>query len=49
MRSLPDSHTDFMFAIAVEEFGIILCLALLALLAFVAIRRLWRAHSNEDM
>ena len=30
-RSLPDSHTDFVFAVAAEEFGIILCLMLLAL------------------
>src|SRR5260370_12528783 len=35
-RSLPDSHTDFVFAGAAEEFGILLCLALLALFAFVA-------------
>src|SRR4051812_38656163 len=48
-RSLPDSHTDFVFAVAAEEFGIILCLALLALFAFVVIRTLTRAYSNEDM
>ena len=48
-RSLPDSHTDFVFAVAAEEFGIILCLALLALFAFVVIRTLSRAYSNEDM
>src|SRR5262245_21538228 len=34
-RSLPDSHTDFVFAVAAEEFGIILCLALVSLFAFV--------------
>ena len=48
-RSLPDSHTDFVFAVAAEEFGIILCLALLALFAFVVIRTLSRAYSNEDI
>jgi cell division protein FtsW len=48
-RSLPDSHTDFVFAVAAEEFGILLCLALLALFAFVVIRTLSRAYSNEDM
>ena len=39
-RSLPDSHTDFVFAVAAEEFGIILCLVLVALFAFVVIRAL---------
>src|SRR6478736_565209 len=48
-RSLPDSHTDFVFAVAAEEFGIILCLALVALFAFVVIRTLSRAYANEDM
>ncbi len=48
-RSLPDSHTDFVFAVAAEEFGIILCLALVSLFAFVVIRTLTRAYSSEDM
>ena len=48
-RSLPDSHTDFVFAVAAEEFGIVLCLALLALFAFIVIRTLARAYRNEDM
>jgi cell division protein FtsW len=48
-RSLPDSHTDFVFAVAAEEFGIVLCLALLALFAFIVIRTLARAYANEDM
>jgi cell division protein FtsW len=48
-RSLPDSHTDFVFAVAAEEFGIILCLALAALFAFIVIRVLIRAYANEDM
>ena len=48
-RSLPDSHTDFVFAVAAEEFGIILCLMLLALYAFIVIRALTRAYASEDM
>jgi len=48
-RSLPDSHTDFVFAVAAEEFGIILCLMLVALFAFVVIRTLTRAYSTDDM
>src|SRR6201996_1997710 len=47
-RSLPDSHTDFVFAVAAEEFGIILCLVLVALFAFIVIRTLLRAHATED-
>ncbi|MGJ5181891.1 putative lipid II flippase FtsW [Bradyrhizobium oligotrophicum] len=47
-RSLPDSHTDFVFAVAAEEFGIILCLALVALFGFIVIRTLSRAYATED-
>jgi cell division protein FtsW len=48
-RILPDSHTDFVFAVAAEEFGIILCLVLLALFAFIVIRTLSRAYASEDL
>lgn len=48
-RSLPDSHTDFVFAVAGEEFGIIICLVLLSLFAFVVIRALARAYATEDL
>jgi cell division protein FtsW len=48
-RNLPDSHTDFVFAVAAEEFGIVLCLVLLALFAFVVIRALSRAYATEDI
>jgi len=48
-RSLPDSHTDFVFAVAAEEFGIILCLTMLGLYAFIVIRALSRAYASEDM
>lgn len=47
-RLLPESHTDFVFAVAAEEFGIALCLALVAIFAFIVIRMLIRAMRNDD-
>lgn len=47
-RILPDGHTDFIFAVAAEEFGVILCLILLALFAFIIIRSLTRALDEQD-
>jgi cell division protein FtsW len=47
-RILPDSHTDFVFAVAAEEFGVVLCLMLLFLFAFVVIRSLRHAMQTED-
>jgi cell division protein FtsW len=47
-RILPESHTDFVFAVGAEEFGIALCLMLLALFAFIVIRSLRHAQLNED-
>jgi cell division protein FtsW len=48
-RILPDSHTDFVFAVAAEEFGIILCLGLVSLFAFIVIRSLKSAYRTEDL
>src|SRR6201985_2966689 len=48
-RSLPDSHPDFVFAVAAGEFGIILCRVLLLLFGFIVIRALSRAYATEDM
>jgi cell division protein FtsW len=47
-RILPEAHTDFVFAVAAEEFGIVLCLVLLALYAFVVLRALRRALDDDD-
>lgn len=47
-RILPDSHADFVFAVAAEEFGIVLCLVIVALFAFVVLRALGKAIRNED-
>src|SRR6478609_5402387 len=47
-RLLPESHTDFVFAVAAEEFGIALCLVIVALFAFIVLRALANAMRNED-
>ncbi|SCY68905.1 FtsW/RodA/SpoVE family cell cycle protein [Microvirga guangxiensis] len=47
-RILPDAHTDFIFAVTAEEFGIVVCLALLMLFAFIVLRGLMLAKRNED-
>ena len=47
-RLLPESHTDFVFSVAAEEFGVVLCLALAALYAFIVLRALVRAMRNDD-
>src|SRR5271165_6228016 len=47
-RILPESHTDFVFAVAAEEFGIVLCLLLLATFGFIVIRALRHAIANDD-
>lgn len=46
--SLPDSHTDFIFAVAGEEFGALLCLVLLAVFAFIVLRGLNHALRQHD-
>jgi cell division protein FtsW len=48
-RILPEAHTDFIFAVAGEEFGVAFCLVLVALFAFIVIRSLLRALRNEDL
>ncbi|HEY2529754.1 MAG TPA: putative lipid II flippase FtsW [Xanthobacteraceae bacterium] len=47
-RVLPEGHTDFVFAVAAEEFGVVLCLILVALFAFIVIRALVKAMGNDD-
>ncbi|MDP2122165.1 MAG: putative lipid II flippase FtsW [Hoeflea sp.] len=47
-RILPDSHTDFVFSVAAEEFGIVFCMVLVMLFGFVVIRGLVRAGREQD-
>jgi len=45
---LPDAHADFIFAVAGEEFGLILTLLLIVLFAFIVLRGAARAWDSGD-
>jgi cell division protein FtsW len=47
-RILPDAHTDFIFAVTAEEFGIVVCIAVVLLFAFIVLRGLSLARRSED-
>ena len=46
--SLPDAHTDFIIAVAAEEYGLILVLVILALYGLIVVRSLWRLLPERD-
>lgn len=46
---LPDAHADFVFAVAGEEFGVILCLLIVALFLFVVLRGFSRALKDQEL
>jgi cell division protein FtsW len=48
-EALPDAHTDFIFAVAGEEFGVLLCLVIVALFAFLVIRALSKMTREENL
>lgn len=48
-EALPDAHTDFIFAVAGEEFGVLLCLLIVALFAFLVIRALTKMTREENL
>jgi cell division protein FtsW len=46
---LPDAHTDFIMAVCGEEFGLVCCLLILCLFAFVTLRTLSRASKETSL
>ncbi|MBL4929941.1 peptidoglycan glycosyltransferase FtsW [Fuscibacter oryzae] len=46
--TLPDAHTDFIIAVAAEEYGLILVLIILALYAAIVVRSLYRLTRERD-
>lgn len=46
--SLPDAHTDFIIAVAAEEYGLVLVLCIIALYALIVVRSLLRLMRERD-
>lgn len=46
---LPDAHADTVFAVVGEEFGLVICLVILGLFAFIVIRALLRLLAEQDL
>jgi cell division protein FtsW len=47
-NTLPDAHTDFIIAVAAEEYGLVLCLLVIGLFLFLTLRALWRLTAERD-
>ncbi len=47
--TIPDVHADFVFAVAGEEFGLIPCLFIVAVFAFIVLRGLKRLRGEGDL
>ncbi len=46
---IPDAHTDFIFAVAAEEYGMILCLVIIAIYAAIVIRSLLISLKDNNL
>ena len=45
---LPDAHADFVFAVAGEEFGLLVCLFIIGVFCFIVIRTLLKLLAEDD-
>ena len=46
---IPDAHTDFIFAVAAEEYGMLLCLVIVALYACIVIRAMLLSCKDNNL
>lgn len=47
--SLPDAHTDFIIAVAAEEYGLVCVIAIIALYTVIVVRSLLRLMKERDV
>jgi cell division protein FtsW len=48
-NNLPDAHTDFIFAVVAEEFGLIACVLLLLAFATIVLRAFYLARRKQSL
>ena len=46
---LPDAHTDFIIAVAAEEYGLLLCLLIILIFVFIVIRSMARLRDEVSV
>jgi cell division protein FtsW len=46
---LPDAHADFVFAVAGEEFGVVICVLLVGIFAFIVFRGFSRMLQEDNL
>lgn len=46
---IPDAHTDFIFPVAAEEYGMLLCLLIVGAYGVVVIRSMWLSGKDDNM
>lgn len=47
-QHIPDSHTDFIFSVAGEEFGMLFCMVIVVLFAVIVVRGFLKMGKEED-
>lgn len=48
-RLVPDAHTDFVFSVAGEEYGLFLCIAIIFLFGFIIVRPILRSYKDQNL
>ena len=46
---IPDAHTDFIFPVAAEEYGMFFCLLIVAAYAIIVVRSMWLSGRDDNM
>ncbi len=47
-QHIPDSHTDFIFSVAGEEFGLLFCMLIVLLFAIIVVRGFLKMGQDQD-